>query len=120
MRAGASNRAAVAAAGAPRVLPTLVPGPSVIRDDLAGHQRPRARARSAGAGCQGRFVPASGPACPPLDRACATIKPTRRGAAQPPLAGGGAATGPALEAVTTTDAHGVCAHGGAHASGHRL
>ena len=102
------------------LLPTLVPGQIVVLDNLPVHKSARARALIEGAGCQVRFLPAYSPDFNPIELAFAKIKQALRGANARTFLDVVAATGPALEAVTTADARGCFAHCGYHLSGQLL
>ena len=94
------------------LLPTLVPGQIVVLDRLPVHKSARAQALIAGAGCELRLLPSYAPDCTPIELAFAKVKQILRGAAERSFAGIVAATGPALDAVTATDAQGFFAHCG--------
>ncbi len=94
------------------LLPTLAPGQIVVCDRLPVHKSARARALIAGAGCELRLLPSYSPDFNPIELAFAKIKQSLRGAAERTFAGIVAATGPALDAVTATDAQGFFAHCG--------
>lgn len=117
---GAINREAFDAFVEQSLLPTLVPGQIVILDNLAVHKSPRARRLIEEAGCQVRFLPSYSPDFNPIELAFAKIKQTLRGAAERTFPGVVAATGPALDAVTATDACGFFTHCGYPLSGQFL
>lgn len=102
------------------LLPTLLPGQIVILDNLPVHKSARARALIAGAGCELRFLPSYSPDFNPIELAFAKIKQRLRGAAERTFAGLVAATAPALDAVTATDARGFFTHCGYPLSGQLL
>ena len=117
---GAINRDAFDAFVEQSLLPTLLPGQIVILDNLAVHKSPRARRLIEEAGCELRFLPSYSPDFNPIELAFAKIKQRLRGAAERTFPGLVAATGPALDAVTATDARGFFAHCGYHMSGQLL
>ena len=117
---GATNREAFDAYVAQSLLPTLRPGQIVILDNLAVHTSPRARALIEAAGCELRFLPAYSPDLNPIELAFAKVKQQLRRAGERTFAGVVAATGPALDAVTPTDARGFFAHCGYSLSGQLL
>jgi transposase len=117
---GAINREAFEAYVEQSLLPTLLPGQIVIRDNLAVHKSPRARTLIEGAGCQLCFLPSYSPDFNPIELAFAKIKQRLRGAAERTFPGLVAVTGPALEAITATDARGFFAHRGFPLSGQLL
>lgn len=102
------------------LLPTLVPGQIVVLDNLPVHKSARARTLIESVGCQVRFLPSYSPDFNPIEQAFAKIKQTLRGRAERTLAGIVEATGPALDAVTATDARGFFGHCGYYLSGQLL
>jgi transposase len=117
---GAVNREAFDAYVEQLLLPTLRPGQIVILDNLAVHKSPRARTLIEERGCQLRFLPPYSPDFNPIELAFAKIKQTLRGAAARTFDGLVTATGPALEAVTATDASHFFTHCGYHEPGQLL
>jgi transposase len=117
---GAINREAFDAYVEQSLLPTLVPGQIVILDNLNVHKSAKAQALIEAAGCHVHFLPSYSPDFNPIELAFAKIKQTLRGAAARTFPAVVTATGPALEAVTATDARGFFAHCGYHLSGQLL
>lgn len=64
-----------------RLLPTLVPGTTIVLDNLSVHRTAAARAVIAAAGCHLRFLPAYSPDLNPIELAFATLKTHLRGVA---------------------------------------
>jgi transposase len=117
---GAINREAFEAYVEQSLLPTLLPGQIVILDNLAVHKSPRARALMEGTGCQVRFLPSYSPDFNPIELAFAKLKQHLRRAGERTFPGLVAATGPALDAVTASDARGFFVHCGYRLSGQLL
>ena len=106
---------------AERVLaPSLRPGQVVVLDNLSAHKHEDARAAVEAAGCRLLFLPAYSPDFNPIELAFAKVKERLRAAAERTFDGLVAATGAAVDAVTTADARGFFAHCGFPLPGQQL
>jgi transposase len=101
---GAADRLAFEAFVAEQVVPSLAPGQTVILDNLSVHQSARARDLIAAAGCARRFLPTYSPDFNPIEPAFAKLKQHLRRAEARTFSALCAAVGPALDAITPTDA----------------
>ncbi len=94
------------------LVPTLRPGQVVVLDNLAVHKVAAARALVEAAGCALLFLPAYSPDFSPIEHAFAKLKAhLRRTGARTEVALH-AAIAAALDAITTSDAHGWFRHCG--------
>jgi transposase len=98
---------------AQRVLaPSLRPGQVVVLDNLSAHKQEAARLAVEAVGARLLFLPAYSPDFNPIELAFAKIKALLRAAAKRTPEDLLAATAAAIDAVSTTDAHGFYAHCG--------
>lgn len=101
---GAVDGDAFEAFVAQSLVPALRPGQTVVLDNLSVHKRAAARARIEAAGCQLRFLPTYSPDFNPIEHAFAKVKQALRRAEARSYPALLAAAGPALAAVTPSDA----------------
>jgi transposase len=98
---------------AERVLaPSLRPGQVVILDNLSAHKSEGVRTAVEAVGARLLFLPPYSPDFNPIELAFAKVKERLRAAAARSPEGLFAATAAAIDAVSTTDAHGFYAHCG--------
>lgn len=102
---GAADRDAFDAFIAQQLVPSLRPGQTVILDNLSVHKSATARTLIERAQCQMRFLPTYSPDFNPIELAFAKIKQHLRRASARSYDAVGAAAGPALAAITASDAH---------------
>jgi transposase len=103
---GAADRVVFDTFVAEHLIPRLRPGQTVILDNLSVHKSARAHQLLADAGCDLRFLPTYSPDFNPIEQAFAKIKQRLRRAQARTFADLVAAAGPALDAVTPSDAMG--------------
>lgn len=94
------------------LLPQLVPGTTIVLDNLSVHHNPAVRAAIAAAGCQVRYLPAYSPDFNPIELVFAKLKTSLRGVAARALEPLVAAIGAGLATVTPTDIAGFYRHCG--------
>lgn len=114
---GALNRESFHAYIEQALVPSLVPGQIVILDNLAVHKSARAIQAIAAAGCSVVFLPPYSPDFNPIELAFAKLKQHLRSTQARTFETVVAATGPALDAITSTDAAAFFAHCGYGRSG---
>lgn len=94
------------------LVPTLVPGTTVIRDNLSVHRNPAVRPAIEAAGCHLRYLPAYSPDFNPIELAFATLKTYLRGVAARRFEPLVAAIGEGLARITAHDITGFYRHCG--------
>jgi transposase len=94
------------------LVPTLVPGQSVVLANLSVHRSAAARMAIEAAGCALWFLPTYSPDLNPIEAAFAKIKQLLRRTAARSYEALVAATKPALDAVTARDVAGFFRHAG--------
>ncbi len=87
-----------------RLLPTLLPGTTIVLDNLSVHRTAAARAAIEAAGCEVRFLPAYSPDFNPIELAFAKLKTHVRGAASREYEPLLTAIGEGFDRITGTDA----------------
>ena len=92
--------------------PTLRPGQIVILDNLRQHQGARTRELIEARGAELWFLPSYSPDLNPIEEAFSKLKALLRTAAARTHEALAAAIWAGLQAITTDDAHGYCAHRG--------
>jgi len=113
---GAADGAAFEAYVEHALAPTLLPGQTVVMDNLSAHKRPRVRELIAARGCRVLFLPPYSPDLAPIEPAFSKVKGALRRAGARTHDALAAAFGPALDAVTPQDARGWFRHCGYHLS----
>jgi hypothetical protein len=103
---GALDRAALDVFVADHLAPTLVPGQTVIWDNLSVHKSAAARAVIEAAGCRLRFLPRYSPDFNPIEQAFAKLKTGLRRARPRTFDEMVAATGTVIAQITPRDAAG--------------
>jgi len=102
------------------LLPTLVPGQTLVLDNLAVHQRAAARRLLEAHGCRLLFLPPYSPDYNPIELAFAKLKATLRRAAARTRADLDTATAAALAAITPQEAANWFRHCGYYHPGQPL
>lgn len=109
---GAMDRAAFVAWLTHFLLPTLAPGQVVVMDNLSVHKGGQVRQIIEGAACELVYLPAYSPDFTPIEGAYSKVKTLLRRAAKRTQEELVTAIGTAVEAVTSSDAHGWFTHCG--------
>lgn len=112
---GAADRMVFEAFITQQVVPFLRPGQTVIWDNLSVHKSAAARRAIEEAGCHVRFLPTYSPDFNPIELAFAKLKQHLRRAQARAFEALCDATGPALAAISATDARAYF-----HAAGYPL
>ncbi len=94
------------------LLPTLVPGTTVVLDNLAVHRNADVRPAIEGAGCHLRYLPAYSPDFTPIELAFSKLKTHLRGTAARSFAPVLTAIGTGPDRITTADIRGYDEHCG--------
>ena len=94
------------------LLPRLVPGTTIVLDNLSVHHNPAGRIAIEAAGCQVCYLPAYSPDFNPIELVFAQLKTYRRGVTARTLAPLIRAIGDGLATVTTSDIAGYYRHCG--------
>ncbi len=102
------------------LVPSLLPGQIVVLDNLAVHKSARAITAIESVGCSVLFLPPYSPDFNPIELAFSKLKQHLRSAQARTFATVVAATGPALDAITPTDAAAFFAHCGYAPTGQLL
>ena len=86
------------------LLPSLVPGTTIVLDNLSVHRNPDVRKAVAGAGCHLRFLPSYSPDFNPIELAFAKLKTHVRGTANRTYDTLVAAIGTGMDQISAADA----------------
>jgi transposase len=117
---GALDRAAFEVFVAEQLAPRLVPGQTVIWDNLSVHKSARARQLIEAAGCQVRFLPRYSPDCNPIEQAFSKLKTHLRQRRPRSFEALVAATAAAIDHLTPRDAAGFFTAAGLSPNRHYL
>lgn len=117
---GAVDRLAFHAFIDQQLVPTLVPGQSVIWDNLSVHKSAYARDAIEAAQCRLLFLPRYSPDYNPIEQAFSKLKQTLRRERARTYEHLLTATAAAIDQITRHDAHGSFTAAGLHPSGHNL
>lgn len=94
------------------LVPTLVPGTTVVLDNLSVHRNPAIRPALEAAGCFLRYLPAYSPDFNPIELAFSKLKTSLRGIAARTFESLVAAIGDGLARITPDDIAGFYRHCG--------
>ena len=117
---GAADRDAFEVFVAQVLVPSLLPGQTVIWDNLSVHKSVVARRMIEAAGCQVRFLPPYSPDFAPIEQAFSKLKTVLRRRQARTRAALDAAITAGLATITAADARAWFAHCGYHLTGHPL
>lgn len=117
---GALDQAALEAFVAQQLVPHLIPGQTVIWDNLSVHKSVRARALIEAADCHLQFLPRYSPDCNPIEQAFAKLKAHLRRRRPRSFAMLVEATAEAIDRITLSDAAGFFTAAGLLPERHKL